>query len=671
MQRADYTSLLPSLVGAVFVFVAASTGLIAPAVAHDDVNGRPHFKGTRANPTAVMKALEADAQSPQSLLSASDFPCTDGFADIYPCHNIDLLAFLPLSEIGSGGQFAAANDIWGWTSGGREFALVGRNDGTAFVEITDPINPVYIGRLPTHTNTSSWRDIKVYADHAYIVSEATGHGMQIFDLTRLLTADPSAGALTFTDDGVYSSFGDAHNLVIDEDSGFAFAVGTSTCSGGLHMVDIITPTAPSFAGCFSGDGYTHDAQCVTYNGPDTRYLGDEICIASNTDTITVVDVTDKGTPAQLSRTTYSGRGYTHQAWLSEDQSLLFLNDELDEQNFRHGTRTRVWDMSDLDAPVLIDTFTNSTAAIDHNLYVKGDLVFQANYRSGLRVLEVVTDSNGAYVMLDERAFFDIYPSSDSANFNGAWGNYPYFPSGTIVVSGIEQGLFVLALNIPDEIAFNTPSHNDAVSGDAVPIEIFALDDGTGAGPVTVQWKLDAETWQTTDSPGGDIFTDTWDSTDASDGTHLLTAEMDDGSGTQTQTTITVQVSNSNDPPTASFTSHTDGDVLSGNVTLVASASDDGTVVSVTFYDNGNVIGTDSDPAGGWSKKFNTKKAGTGDHTLTVVAHDNTNQPSDPAAHPNGTIDVTVGSGGGGGEPPGGGGGGGKKCHPRNDPTCER
>jgi choice-of-anchor B domain-containing protein len=492
--------------------------------------------------------------------------------------------------------------------------------------------------------------------------------MQIFDLTRLLSADPSGGALTFDDDGVYSSFGKAHNLVIDEDSGFAYAVGTGTCSGGLHMVDISTPTAPSFAGCFSGDGYTHDAQCVSYTGPDTYHWGNEICIASNTDTITVVDVTVKTAPVQLSRTGYSGRGYTHQAWLSEDQSLLFLNDELDEQNFRHNTRTRVWDMSDLDTPALIDTFTNSTTAIDHNLYVKGNYVFQANYRSGLRVLEIVKDS-GAYVMLDERAFFDIYPSSDSANFNGAWSNYPYFPSGTIVVSGMEQGLFVLALNIPDEIAFNTPNDNDTVSGDAVPIEIFALDDGTGAGPLTVQWRVDTETWQSAGSAGGDIFTGTWDSTDASDGAHQLTAEMDDGSGTQTQTSITVQVNNStgDDPPTASFTSHNDGDVLSGNVTLVASASDDGTVVSVTFYDGVSVIGTDSDPAGGWSTKWNTKKASQGAHTLSVQAYDG-GQLSDPATDPNGTINVTVGSGGGGGEP---GGGGSKGCNPRKDPTCEK
>jgi hypothetical protein len=357
--------------------------------------------------------------------------------------------------------------------------------------------------------------------------------------------------------------------------------------------------------------------------------------------------------------------------LSEDHSLLFLNDELDERNIGHGTRTRVWNMSVLEAPVLIDTFTNSTAAIDHNLYVKGDLVFQANYRSGLRVLEIVKDSSDNYAMLDERAFFDIYPSSDSANFNGAWSNYPYFPSGTIVVSGIEQGLFVLALNIPDEIAFDSPTNNAVVSGTTVPIVIYARDSDPPGGSITVQWQVDGGSLQGTTGGPDDTYTDTWDSESVSNGFHDLTATMSDGSDPPIETTITVQVSNNvnDDPPTASFTSHTDGDVLSGNVTLVASASDDGTVVSVTFYDNGNVIGTDSDPAGGWSKKFNTKKAGTGNHTLTVVAHDNANQPSNPVADPNGIIYVTVGSGGGGSEPPGGGGG--KKCNPRKDPTCDR
>ena len=199
------------------LWAVAHVSLTIAAIAHDDVNGRPHFKGTRANPTAVMKALQADSQAALSVAALSGTPCANGFADVYPCENIDLLAFLPFVDIGGASVQTRGNDIWGWTGAGlsREFALVGRNDGTAFVEISDPYNPVFLGRLPTHTGASTWRDIKVYADHAYIVSEASGHGMQIFDLTRLLTADPAAAAIAFTDSGYYGEFGSAHNLVIN------------------------------------------------------------------------------------------------------------------------------------------------------------------------------------------------------------------------------------------------------------------------------------------------------------------------------------------------------------------------------------------------------------------------------------------------------------------------
>ena len=433
-------------VGAVAGVLGALVLCGSPALAHDDVHGRPHFKGVRANPTAVMRAFQGDRQGAQALTALSGTACAGGAAGEYPCENIDLLGFLPLSEIGGGGPLVSANDVWGWTdpASGREFALVGRNDGTAFVEITDPLDPVYLGILPTHTTASSWRDIKVYADHAFVVSEASEHGMQVFDLTRLLASPPSPPQ-TFTEDAQYNGFGNAHNLVINEDSGYAYAVGTTTCGGGLHIVDIGNPTVPTAVGCFSGDGYTHDAQCVIYHGPDGEHAGKEICFAANEDSLTIVDVSAKQSPLQVSRTGYAGRGYTHQGWLDEEHRLLFLDDELDEQQQGHNTLTRVWDVSDLDAPIVIDTFTHTTPAIDHNLYVKGDRVFQANYRAGLRVLQIVRDAGGNYLRLEQAGFFDIYPTSDSANFNGAWSTYPYFPSGSIVVSGIEQGLFVVTL----------------------------------------------------------------------------------------------------------------------------------------------------------------------------------------------------------------------------------
>ncbi|MEZ5331773.1 MAG: choice-of-anchor B family protein [Thermoanaerobaculia bacterium] len=261
-------------------------------------------------------------------------PCTGGMADIYPC-STSTCAHLPTSAMGGSGQ--NGNDIWGWTDPvtGHEWALMGLSNGTSFVDVTDPVNPLYAGRLPTQTQTSTWRDIKVYADHAFIVSEASGgHGMQVFDLAKLRTiVNPPVVFNTSSDLAAhYTGFNNAHNIAINEETGFAYAVGTNTCSGGLHMVNIQNPSNPTSAGCFSADGYTHDVECVVYHGPDAGHQGDEICFASNEDTVTVVDVTSKVSPSQLSRTPYSGSGYTHQGWLTPDQRYYIQDDELDERS---------------------------------------------------------------------------------------------------------------------------------------------------------------------------------------------------------------------------------------------------------------------------------------------------------------------------------------------------
>ncbi len=167
---------------------------------------------------------------------------------------------LDLGELhtAQGGAQTDLNDIWGWTDPdtAREFSIVGSVSGTIFVEITDVYNPINLGVLPTKTVNSNWRDVKVYDHYAVIVSEASGHGMQIFDLNRLMSTSPSATRL-WTEDAHYGQFSNCHNVFVDEDTGFAYAVGTNTCSGGLHVVDMNNPLSPTFAGCFSQDGYTH------------------------------------------------------------------------------------------------------------------------------------------------------------------------------------------------------------------------------------------------------------------------------------------------------------------------------------------------------------------------------------------------------------------------------
>jgi choice-of-anchor B domain-containing protein len=306
------------------------------------------------------------------------------------------------------------------------------------VDISTPSQPVYVGNLPTHNLASTWRGIKVFANHAFVVSEAVDHGMQVFDLTQLRTV--TAPPVTFAETAHYAGFGSTHTLALNSRTGFAYAVGTRTCEGGLHVVDVRTPAAPRAAGCFSLDGYTHETQCVIYEGPDTVYREREICLNSNEDTLTIVDATDKLEQVQLSRTGYGGSAYTHQGWLTEDQRFFLVNDEGDEQAFRHRTRTWIWDVSDLDAPLLLSYYDGATPSIDHNLYVRGNLVYESNYRSGLRVLDASDVAQGG---LRELAFFDIYPTDDNPNFNGAWTSYPFFSSGTVVVNGIEQGLFVV------------------------------------------------------------------------------------------------------------------------------------------------------------------------------------------------------------------------------------
>ncbi|MGH2544035.1 MAG: choice-of-anchor B family protein, partial [Ardenticatenaceae bacterium] len=263
-----------------------------------------------------MWQVAADGEITAGLEALSGVPCVDGFAGEYPCENVDLASFLPLSEIGGGG----ANDIWGWTDPvtGNEYALMGRTNGTSFVDITDPENPIYLGNLASHTGDSVWRDIKVHLDHAFIVADFNGlHGMQVFDLTQL--RDVTNPPVEFAETAHYDEIGSAHNIAINEETGYAYIIGGSLggqiCAGGLHMVDISDPVNPTFAGCFSEDGYTHDVQCVVYSGPDPDYQGNEICFAANEDTLTIVDVTDKSAPLMLSRTPYAGSGYTHQGWL--------------------------------------------------------------------------------------------------------------------------------------------------------------------------------------------------------------------------------------------------------------------------------------------------------------------------------------------------------------------
>lgn len=373
----------------------------------------------------------------------SQTECDGGFAGIYPCQNVDLMYFMEPTEFGNG----TTNEVWGWTDplDGKEYVLLGKSNGVGFIDIEDPTNPLYLGTLPTHTNNSIWRTLRVYNNYLFVGSEASGHGMQVFDLTKLRNViNPPQ---TFTEDAHYAGFGKCHSLVIDEENGFVYACGTNTFSGGLHVVNVQNPLAPVIAGGFSSDGYTHEAIVTNYTGPDTDYTDHTIVMCFNgtgAANFTIVDATDKTDIQLVSTTPYPSLGYCHQGHFTPDGNYLLMNDELDEYNgLFSNTRTLIWDIHDLDAPVFMGNHLSVSTAIDHNLYIIGNLCYQSNYTAGLRILDV---TNIASTQLSEVAYFDHYPVSDVPAFDGTWMNYPYFESGVIPVTDIDFGMFLLKPN---------------------------------------------------------------------------------------------------------------------------------------------------------------------------------------------------------------------------------
>ena len=385
-------------------------------------------------------------------------PCDNGFAGGHPCMGIDRVSGLGPHEIGARG--AELNDIWGWTDPvtGTEWALVGHEGGTSFVSLEDPRRPVYAGMLPLTAGAepSHWRDIKVYRNHAFIVADGAGqHGMQVFDLARL--HDVSSPPRMFEADVVYDHIHSVHNIVVNEQTGFAYAVGGQdggdTCGGGLHMIDVRVPKNPTFAGCFAdlrtglgGSGWTHDASCVLYRGPDAEHRGKEICFGFNESALSIADVSVKSRPVALAAAGYPTIVYAHQGWLDDAHEYLNMNDELDElagdELGTDGTRTFVWDVKDLDDPVVVREFIGTTRATDHNLFIVGDLMYQSNYAAGLRVVNIADRENPV-----EIAFFDPDPESlDSPGIErGAFGNYPFFASGVIGVTSMRTGVFFVRL----------------------------------------------------------------------------------------------------------------------------------------------------------------------------------------------------------------------------------
>ena len=357
----------------------------------------------------------------------------------FDSQGITLLSQIPLSNFPNVNR-ASGNDCWGYVSpSGREYAIMGLEGGFGYVEITDPTNPQVIATIPGPN--SLWHDVKVVGHYAYGVSEG-GSGIQIMNLANI-----DNGQVTLVRNWTSGGYTTTHNIVVNEDAGSLWIVGANIGNGGLVHINITNPEQPVLNGGWT-QMYVHDAQVVTWdNGP---LAGRQIAfLASGFDggftntALRVVDVTNPTSPQFLASATYPNARYAHQLWLSEDRRFLYLNDELDEGNSVSVTTTRIFNVENPADPTFVGTFTTGLPAVDHNLYTHNGLIFQANYRSGLRVFDALDPLNPVEV-----AYLDTYPGSDSAQFNGAWSSYPYFPSGTVIVSDIERGLFVTRVDAP-------------------------------------------------------------------------------------------------------------------------------------------------------------------------------------------------------------------------------
>lgn len=407
------------------------------------------------------KALKSKLASYHMLSEKqSGLDCVNGLAGSFACNNIDLLAHMPLGEFSS--RPSSANDIWGHVdlNTGNEYALIGLYNGVAVVNVTDPENPEEVGTI--RGLGSSWRDIKVYQyfdanigawqAYAYATIDSSTDYVTIINLNQL----PNSVSLAEKNRVVTK----AHNVYIsnvDHTLNTALPgltpslqlIGSNRFSGAFHSYSLETPdTLTAISDNYFGSGYTHDGASI--NITDNRK--DNQCNAAGDSCTVFIDFNEKEMKlwniTDTSNTTLLGTGeyndvaksnqYVHSGWGTEDKQHIFLHDEFDEKDGGLNSTVRIFSIADLNNPVQVGQWTGPTRAIDHNGFVRGNRYYMSNYERGLTVLDITDPANPVAA-----GFFDTYTPTDEARFNGAWGTYPYLPSGNILVSDIGSGLYIL------------------------------------------------------------------------------------------------------------------------------------------------------------------------------------------------------------------------------------
>jgi choice-of-anchor B domain-containing protein len=417
-------------------------------------------------------------------------------AETFDASGILLKSWIPLN--GFPGSPTSGNDCWGYVSpSGREYAIIGLSNGTGFVEITDAGNAQVVGHVTGPT--SLWRCVKTFGQYCYAGSEG-GNGVQVISLANIDGQAAGARVSLVREVASAAATPATHTVFVDTASGFLYRAGGG--SNGLRIYDLnADPSNPALVGAWS-DVYVHEVQVVTY--PSGPYAGRQIafcCGGANSGYVNtgvyIVDVTNKANPVQLGFATYPGAKFCHQSWLSNDRTRIYINDELDEGDTVGVTSTIVMNVANLSAPFTEGSFTNGNPAIGHNLYIgPGNRLFEANYRSGVRVF----DLNASASNPPEIAHFDTWPGDDLPQFNGLWNVWPWFPSGTFIGSDLNRGLFVwqfgsppVAFSYPDGLPSLVPPSGGSVTIQAVPPAGQSIPAGAmkmrvavaGAAPVTV------------------------------------------------------------------------------------------------------------------------------------------------------------------------------------------
>ena len=456
-----------------FAVVAAFAALATSLFAHEGdpkvLDLRPPYQGPgfRSGRPTVLREGQAAIAAPE-----------------FAANGVQLLSWLPCPELGGG---STGNSCYGYRSpSGREYALMGLRGGTAVVEVTNPGDPNIVSVVPGPA--SLWRDVRTYQNHMYMVSEG-GSGIQVVSLAQV-----DSGIVTLLGTVQTGGTSATHTLCIDQTSGFLYRSGGD--QNGLRIYSLANPANPTLVGTWN-DRYVHEVSVFTYPA-GTPYAGKQIAICCggfnsgwNNTGVSILDVTNKSNIQVLKHFSYPGAEYCHQAWPSSDYKTLYINDELDE-NGSNFTSTKVIDITNLSNPVVKPPFQNQSTAIGHNLYVKGNRIYEANYRSGLRVFD-----NTNALQPVEVAWFDTWPEDDAAHFNGLWNVYPYFQSGIVIGSDIDRGLFVWWVGAP-QLAFDYPGgapDSIAPSGQQLTVNINQVAPGTLV-PGTQELHFDTGTgWQ--------------------------------------------------------------------------------------------------------------------------------------------------------------------------------